>query len=361
MIVGNLVAKLTLDAKGFRAGVAAASRKITTLNKTIAESTRHLRDHYAALLLVGGGVVYATKRFADMAVEMQAINRRMEFVTGGGAKLARAMTFLRKTSKQLSLSLEDLTSVYGKLAAATRSTGLSVDEVESIFLAISQAASVFGLSSEKTKLTFLAIQQMASKSTIQMEELKRQLGDHLPGALNTMAEALGVSTAELNKLVATGKLISEDVLPLFALQLRKDMVEPVSKLGKGVRASLADMKTAWFDFKQEITREGGIGEAIAKETIDIGSALVGSARLMAKWARVSVEAISEVRKTFTEFAEKHKIASDKVVEATEDTNNELAELTEEHAARLKTFWENFGSTTEEEIEAWREVVVGSPL
>lgn len=358
MIVGNLIAKLTLDAKGFAAGVAKAARPLKTLNKQIAEGTTHLKDHYAALVLVGTGAVYATKKFADMAIEMQAINRRMDFVTGGGVKLARSWTFLRKTSKQLSISLEVLTSAYGNLAAATRSTGLATEQVESIFLGISQAASVFGLSAEKTRLAFMAVEQMASKGVISMEELRRQLGDQLPGALNTMSDALGVSTQQLNKLVSTGQLMSEDVLPLFALQLQRDMAEPVSKLGKGVRASMADFKTAWFDLKRVVTEVGGVGETVTKSAINIGTFFTkltaGVLEGVGSLEQASVLLAASTGRAIQDLGE----LPGKVAEINQEVLDEQERLDKELTEGRKLFWANFGATTEEELKSWRELVVG---
>jgi tape measure domain-containing protein len=291
-----------------------------------------------------------------MAIEMQSISRRMDFVTGGGKKLDRALAFTRKTAKSLSLSLEDLTSSYANLAAATRSTGLSTKQVEGIFLGLSEASSVFGLSAFRTKMVFKAITDMASKGFVQMEELKRQLGDHLPGALNTMADALGVSTGELTKLVSTGQVAAEKALPLFALQLRVDMYDAVQKLGKGVRSSMAEMKTAWFDFKKELTKEGGIGEVLTKEVIDIGSSFVEAAKLMAWGTNVIIDAFEKSREKFGEFAKFFKKTKDDEVNIEKEGNQELAALEEELSETRKAYWGSVTTSSEEELKAWSDVV-----
>ena len=339
MIVGNLIAKLSLDAKGFGAGITKATTQLKALAVT--------------------GIVYTTKRLADMAIEMQAIDRRMNFVTGGGQKLERSLDFIRRTAKSLSLSLETLTDSYAKLAAATRMSGLSTEQVESIFLALSEASSVYGLSAEKTKLAFMAVEQMASKGVISMEELRRQLGDQLPGALDTMARALGVSTAELNKLVASGQLISKDVLPLFALQLRSDMVEAVSKLGKGVRSSMADMKTAWFDLKKELTKEGGLGESVLKGLIDIMWGITTAAKM-------AVQAINSLTSAMKGLDQASGLAlkgvadmPKKIADSSDAVQDEINQLNEQLVEDQKKFWANFGTSTEDELKKWNDAVVQS--
>lgn len=60
---------------------------------------------------------------------------------------------------------------------------------------------------------------MASKGVVQMEDLKNQLGDHIPGVVNITARALGVSTKELYDMSAAGELLAEDVIPALVKEL----------------------------------------------------------------------------------------------------------------------------------------------
>lgn len=67
----------------------------------------------------------------------------------------------------------------------------------------------------------LALSQMMSKGKISSEELRLQMGERLPVALQAMAKAAGVSVAGLDKLLKQGKLMSKDVLPKFAEALNE--------------------------------------------------------------------------------------------------------------------------------------------
>ena len=359
MLVGNLITKLTLDAKGFSAGIGKATKQVKTLNDSVMAAGRGIVSYTGALTAVAAATIFAVKQFSDMAIEMQAINRRMEFVTGGGRNLERAWTFLRKTADSLSLSLEDLTTSYSNLAAATKDTGLSTKEVESIFLALSEASSVYGLSSERARLAFMAVEQMASKGVISMEELRRQLGDQLPGALNVMARALGVSTAELNKLVASGQLMSKDVLPLFALQLRRDMVEPVSKLGHGTRSAVAMMKTAWFDLKQTLSKEGTALESSIK-------AIISPLVLLIETVNLTVKAFNKLGEAMMSVDQASGLALKGVADMPkpiENVSNEVQETIKEMDTALKegqkAFWASFGTSSADALDKWRKEVNAS--
>lgn len=63
---------------------------------------------------------------------------------------------------------------------------------------------------------FLALGQMISKGKVQAEELRGQLGERLPGAFQLAAKAMNMTTAELDKFMADGKLTAEELLPKLA-------------------------------------------------------------------------------------------------------------------------------------------------
>lgn len=74
-----------------------------------------------------------------------------------------------------------------------------------IFDAVGIAATVMNLSAEQSEGAFLALSQMASKGKVQAEELRGQLGERIPGALNIAARAMGVTQAQLNDMLDKGK------------------------------------------------------------------------------------------------------------------------------------------------------------
>ena len=54
---------------------------------------------------------------------------------------------------------------------------------------------------------------MISKGKVQAEELRGQLGERLPSAFQLAAKAMGMTTAQLDKFMADGKLTAagEDI------------------------------------------------------------------------------------------------------------------------------------------------------
>lgn len=262
MIVGNLKALFTLDASGFAAGM-------SKVNSMTAGSARGLASLGGSVVKVGGAftavgaiAVAAGLKLAKMAASVDQIHRRLNVATGSAEAGARTFEFLASESNRLGISLEVAARGFGGLAAATKETRLEGEQTREIFTGIAEASAAMGLDAYRTELSFLAVQQMVSKTVISMEELRRQLGENLPGALQTMARSLGVSTQRLNKMVESGKLLAEDVLPLFAKQLRKENITAIEELGKSMAAALGRMQTAWFMLKEVLT-EGAVNRALS--------------------------------------------------------------------------------------------------
>jgi tape measure domain-containing protein len=93
---------------------------------------------------------------------------------------------------------------------------MPMDQQRKVFESLSRASTAFSLSAQQTDGVFLALSQMMSKGKISMEELRKQMGEKLPIAVQAMAKALGVSIAQMGKLIGSGKVMSADVLPKFA-------------------------------------------------------------------------------------------------------------------------------------------------
>ena len=87
--------------------------------------------------------------------------------------------------------------------------------------AISDALAHFGASDQQFDSVTLAIQQMGGKGVVSMEELRRQMGEALPSAMQAMADAMNVSMAQLVKMVTSGSLESTRALQLMFDQFNR--------------------------------------------------------------------------------------------------------------------------------------------
>lgn len=172
---------------------------------------------FAAALGAGGiGLTELVGRFAQVARETSRVTTALKNVSGGTAQYADNLSYVTRLAKQYGLEVNALTSNYARFIATANVSGMSLLDQRKIFESLSRASTAFGLSAEQTNYVFTALSQMMSKGKISSEELRQQMGEQLPVALQAMAKAAGVSMGELDKLLQQGQLMSADILPKFA-------------------------------------------------------------------------------------------------------------------------------------------------
>ncbi len=154
------------------------------------------------------------KGFIAANSELDKMRRAFDAIAGAGVgKLEYDR--LTATANKLGISLEALTGSYTQLKAASVGTAMEGKNADDAFNSLAGAMSVLGANTQQTKMAFLAVSQMVSKGTVSMEELRRQLAQHLPGAIQIFARALNVSTSELYKLVKAGQVGIPEMVKFF--------------------------------------------------------------------------------------------------------------------------------------------------
>lgn len=172
---------------------------------------------FAAALGAGGiGLSNLVTKFIEVAKSTNRVTTALKNVSGSMAVFADNQRYLLDLAKKYGLEINALTGNYAKFTAAASISGMSMQKQRKIFESLSRAATAFGMSADDSNGVFLALSQMMSKGKISSEELRLQMGERLPIALQAMAKAAGTSVAGLDKLMEEGKLLSAKVLPKFA-------------------------------------------------------------------------------------------------------------------------------------------------
>ena len=199
------------------------------------------------------------------ALSMQRIERALKVATGSVSAAKKEFKFLAATSMKLGIDLEGAATMFGRLSAAALGTSLHGKGVRDIFLAMSKAAIVLGLSADQTTHALVAFEQIISKGRVQTEEVRRQLGNVLPGAFQIAARSIGVTTAALDKMLKLGQVLPEKLLPAMAREMEKTFGPQIPTAMKSLQASIGRLTTAWFLFKVALT-EGGVLDALTDAT-----------------------------------------------------------------------------------------------
>jgi tape measure domain-containing protein len=182
------------------------------------------------------------KELVRVNAELENVERTFNAVTASAEDSAREMDYAREVAARLGLEQIATARSYASLMAATKGTAAEGEKTRQVFESVARAMSLAGKSSADTEGALLALQQMASKGVVSMEELRGQLGERLPGALNAVAQGLGITTAQLIKLVETGQLTAEELFPALS--------DGLNKLYKD--ASTETLTQEWQHFKTSI-------------------------------------------------------------------------------------------------------------
>lgn len=200
----------------------------------------------AAIAGVGVAALSLAPSVINAAVEMQRIEGRLRASTGDAALAREEFRFLREEADRLGLSLADSAGGYARIAAAAKGTNLEGQATRDIFLGIATASSALRLSAEETGGVLFAVEQIISKGKLSSEELRRQLGDRLPGAFRIAADAMGVTTSELDKMLQLGQVMSDDFLPKFAAEMQRRFGAESVEAAKSLTGQIGRLKSEVF-------------------------------------------------------------------------------------------------------------------
>ncbi len=194
--------------------------------------------------LVAGAAMLA-KEAITIGAEFEAMQNAIKLTSGTAAEFEANMKFLKQTSSQLGLDLMSATTGFKTLAASAMGTSLQGEGVRHVFQSVASATAQLGISAEDSKGAFLALGQMISKGKVSAEELRGQLGERLPGAFNIAADAMGVTTMELDKMLQNGEIISEQFLPKFAKALNEKFGDPMTTNVQTMQANMNRLKNVF--------------------------------------------------------------------------------------------------------------------
>jgi len=203
----------------------------------------------AAIAALGVGIAIRkmtefVKAGIDVKNAFDSVENTLRAVTDTTAQYDRAQSLVLQTSKRLGLSIVAVGKDYAQLVAATKELELSQRDVEDVFVAVAEAGRVLNLSQQRIQLTFLALSQIASKGILTLEELRRQLGDQIPGIVPAVAKAMGETTASFLSMVKAGKVLSEDALPAIAKAVRGLAGSEVQAASETLAANIGRLQTA---------------------------------------------------------------------------------------------------------------------
>lgn len=215
----------------------------------------------------GGFAAVQSVQAYQNAIGMQ---QGLTAATGSTEQAQQEFEFLQKEADRLGLFIGNLGKSFTGMAAAARGSSLEGQGVRDIFSGISEQARVLNLSASDTEGVFRAVTQMMNKGQVMAEELKNQLGERMPGAIQATARSLNMlrkdGTADTEALfdaMERGELMAEDVLPKLAAEMSR-MARTGGALGDSMEntsASINRFRSALWTANRTFN-EAGFDEAV---------------------------------------------------------------------------------------------------
>ena len=248
----NFSAQLNLYTKGFEKGINSVKRQLKSLGGTF--------KSFAASMGAGLGIYQLVSQMSSVAKELNTAKMTLKNVSESMGDYNKSMQLAKNLARDYSQDMVSLTSNLASFQASAKGTGIALSDVNEIFTSLTKASAYFNLSSQQTSQVLTAVAQMMSKGTVQAQELKLQLANVLPGAFSMMANAVGVTTSELDDLMSKGKLVAKDVLPKFAQELNKMTAGKINTTG--LQSSMNRLKNTFTQFVESANVDKMLGKGV---------------------------------------------------------------------------------------------------
>lgn len=243
----NIIFSLKADTSGIKAGMTEAGNATKKVGNEVSALDRQFGALAGAIetAFSVGSVIEFGKAVFKASSEVQSLQVRLNSIAGGNNQGMAAMQDLASLANKLGLDFVSLADNFVQFTGAAKASGMEVRKAEQIFKSMSVAIAGSGASAETAKRAMTAMTQMLGKGKISAEELRGQLGEAMPQAFGIMAKSLGVTTQQLDKMMANGQLIASEVLPKFAKEMEKAFGGDAQKLAEGMQANVNRLNNAW--------------------------------------------------------------------------------------------------------------------
>lgn len=365
----KLGANAKVSGEDFDRAFEAAQRRISALRaelaggvdpftRSVGQATAGIGQFTTALKPVAAAMAaaFGAQEVARMAADFDSLNRAMAAIQGQGAKAAAEVGYITDAARRLGLDLQSTAKTYTGWLASIKGTALEGERGRQVFEAVAGSMAKLGKSSADAEGAMLALGQMVSKGTVSLEELRGQLAERLPGALQAAAEGAGLTTAQLIKMVESGTVLAEDLLPGMAAQLNKlyGNQSADSLTSQWNRLTNAIFETVGQITQTEVvlTTTGAVLGAVKEVVLVLGTGFVTAAEgvgLLAKTLGATAAAISsgnwsglreEIGKMATESADRiNKLAGQTLIaQGVQKAFGDAVEMSGKQAAGATPQW-----------------------
>jgi len=219
---------------------------------------------------IGAFVGFQTiKGLVNTGSRIQLVQKSIEGLT----KSTQDWNYIQQQAFKTGTEIEVVAKGYRNFYSSAKMAGFGRGTIQTMYGDILLSTRAIGASTQQTEGALLALEQMISKGTVSMEELRRQLGNAIPGAFEIGAKAMNMTTKEFNEFVKTGKLASTVFVPRFIKTLKEAYADGFKEIEQTVSVAQIRLSNSWKLLQADIM-SGETGKSFAsalntlRETLD---------------------------------------------------------------------------------------------
>lgn len=217
----------------------------------------YLKTAFAAFVSI-----QTVRMLADTADRMQSLNNQIKLVTGSENAALAVRKELLAISNRTYADLEATGSLYVKAQRALQDYGYSQKQVLQFVEATNNAMRVGGVGAQEQAAALFQLSQALGSGRLQGDEF-RSISEAAPILLDTLAEHLGKTRAEIRAMAADGKLTS-DVIVEAVTAAGDKLAEQAGNMQVTLGGSLTVLKNNFAALVDDVLNSSGVMSVFAQ-------------------------------------------------------------------------------------------------
>ena len=255
-----------IDMSDFVGGVSDGKEKVSELNTELAKTGDKAEEAAGGLgkigtVLAGFATLSFAKSLLDTADAMQSINSQVRQVTSSETEYLAVQRQLLEVANNTRASLESTSSLYVSTSRALKDYGYTQQEILQFTEATNNAMTIGGVQAEQQAAALLQLSQALGSGVLQGDEFK-SIAEAAPILLDTIAEYMGKSRAEIKKLGSEGELTA-DVLFKAISGASEKFGEQAAKMPMTMGQALTVFSNNWQSMISRLLNDSGAMSGIA--------------------------------------------------------------------------------------------------
>ena len=212
-------------------------------------------------VLAGFASLSFAKSMLDTADAMQSINAQVRQVVSSESEYLAVQRQLLDVANNTRASLESTANLYVSTSRALKDYGYTQQEILTFTEATNNAMAIGGVQAQQQAAALMQLSQALGSGVLQGDEFK-SIAEAAPILLDTIAEYMGKSRAEIKKLGSEGQLTADVIFKAISGASEK-FGEQAAKMPMTMGQALTVFSNNWQSMVSKLLNDSGAMSGIA--------------------------------------------------------------------------------------------------